>query len=79
MSSKAKRVSNQIVQQRITTVVQVLSIMSSEARKMSWFQRFRISQSFLWKKNIDCFFELASKNKKEEKKEEKREKCDKEV
>ena len=80
MSSKAKRVSNQIVQQRLTTVVQVLSIMSSEAQKMSWFQRFRISQSFLWKKNIDCFFELASKNKKkEEKKEEKREKRDKEV
>ena len=80
MSSKAKRVSNQIVQQRITTVVQVLSIMSSEAQKMSWFQRFRISQSFLWKKNIDCFFELASKNKKEEKKEEEKdEKCDKEV
>ena len=80
MSSKSKRVSNQIVQQRITTVVQVLSIMSSEAQKMSWFQRFRISQSFLWKKNIDCFFELASKNKKkEEKKEEKREKRDKEI
>ena len=84
MSSKAKRVSNQIVQQRITTVVQVLSIMSSEAQKMSWFQRFRISQSFLWKKNIDCFFEIAGKNKKkdekkEEKKEEKDEKRDKEV
>ena len=88
MSSKAKRVSNQIVQQRITTVVQVLSIISSEAQKMSWFQRFRISQSFLWKKNIDCFFELASKSKKkdekkdekkEEKKEEKDEKRDKEV
>ena len=74
MSSKAKRVSNQIVQQRITTVVQVLSIMSSEAQKMSWFQRFRISQSFLWKKNIDCFFELASKNKKKEEKDEKRDK-----
>lgn len=76
MSSKSKRVSNQIIQQRITTVVQVLSIMSSEAQKMSWFQRFRISQSFLWKKNIDCFFELASKNKK---KEEKHEKHDKEI
>ena len=74
MSSKAKRVSNQIVQQRITTVVQVLSIMSSEAQKMSWFQRFRISQSFLWKKNIDCFFELASKSKKKEEKDEKRDK-----
>ena len=71
MSSKARKVSNQIIQQRITTVVQVLSIMSSEAEKMSWFQRFRISQSFLWKKNIDCFFELVSKNKKKEEKHEK--------
>ena len=79
MSSKSRKLSDQIVRLRITTVLQVLSIMSSEAQLMSWFQRFRISQSFLWKKNIDCFFELASKNKKEEKKEEKREKCDKEV
>ena len=79
MSSKSRKLSDQIIRQRITTVVQVLSIMSSEAQQMSWFQRFRISQSFLWKKNIDCFFELASKNKKEEKKEEKREKRDKEV
>ena len=67
MSSKARKLSDQIVQQRITTVVQVLSIMSSEAHQMSWFQRFRISQCFLWKKNIDCFFELASKNKKKKK------------
>ena len=66
MSSKSRKLSNQIIQQRITTVVQVLTIMSSEAEKMSWFQRFRISQCFLWKKNIDCFFELASKNKKKE-------------
>ena len=74
MSSKSRKLSNQIIQQRITTVVQVLSIMSSEAEKMSWFQRFRISQCFLWKKNIDCFFELASKNKKKEEKNEKRDK-----
>ena len=74
MSSKSRKLSNQIIQQRITTVVQVLTIMSSEAEKMSWFQRFRISQCFLWKKNIDCFFELASKNKKKEEKDEKRDK-----
>lgn len=74
MSSKSRKLSNQIIQQRITTVVQVLSIMSSEAQQMSWFQRFRISQCFLWKKNIDCFFELASKNKKKEEKDEKRDK-----
>ena len=84
MSSKTRNLSDQIVRLRITTVLQVLSIMSSEAQQMSWFQRFRISQSFLWKKNIDCFFELASKSKKkdekkEEKKEEKDEKRDKEV
>ena len=84
MSSKSRKLSDQIVRLRITTVLQVLSIMSSEAQQMSWFQRFRISQSFLWKKNIDCFFELASKSKKkdekkEEKKEEKDEKRDKEV
>ena len=74
MGSKARKLSDQIVRLRITTVLQVLSIMSSEAQQMSWFQRFRISQSFLWKKNIDCFFELASKSKKKEEKDEKRDK-----
>ena len=85
MSSKSRKLSDQIVRLRITTVLQVLSIMSSEARQMSWFQRFRISQSFLWEKNIECFFEVASKSKKkdekkgEKKEEEKDEKRDKEV
>ena len=65
MSSKAKKAQEMLVQQRITTVVQVLSIMASEAEKMSWFQRLRISWTFLWKKNIDCFFELAGRNSKE--------------
>lgn len=59
MSSRAKRVQDQIVGQRITTVVQVLSIMQNEADKMNWFQRFSISWSFLWKKNIDVFFKVA--------------------
>lgn len=67
MSSKARKVQDRLADQRITTVVQVLSIMTSEAEKMSWFQRFRISQRFLWKKNIDCFFELAGRNRKKEK------------
>lgn len=68
MSSKAGKVKRQIAEQRMTTVVQVLSIMQNEADKMSWFQRWRVGQSFLWKKNIDCFFQLASKNRKKEKK-----------
>lgn len=65
MSSRVKSIGDKITQRRITAVVQVLSIMSSEAGKMSWFQRFRISWTFLWHKNIECFFELASKNKKD--------------
>lgn len=65
MSSQVKSIGDKITQQRITSVAQVLSIMSFEARKMSWFQRFRISWTFLWHKNIECFFELARKNKKE--------------
>lgn len=71
MSSKAKKTKDSIVGQRITTVVQVLNIMQNEADKMSWFQRFRIANSFLWKKNIDCFFQLAKKNQKKVKDEKK--------
>ena len=66
MSSKAKKVSKEVVGRRLETVVQVLAIMEEEAQKMSWIQRFRLSQSFLWKKNIDAFFQTASKNKKKE-------------
>lgn len=66
MSSKAKRVQDQIVGQRITTVVQVLSIMQNEADKMNWFQRFSISWSFLWKKNIDVFFKVAKHGRRKE-------------
>lgn len=62
MSSRTRKVRQQITAQRITTVIQVLSIMQTEAEKMSWWQRFRLANSFLWKKNIDAFFQLASKN-----------------
>ena len=72
MSSKAKKVAQEVVTGRIETIVQVLSIME-EAQKMSWLQRFKLSQSFLWKKNIDAFFQTASKNKKKEKKHVKKE------
>lgn len=62
MSNKAKRINEKIVTQRITTVVQVLSIMETEARKMSFWRRFYLANSFLWKKNIDAFFQVAQKN-----------------
>lgn len=63
MSSRSKRAQQQIVAQRVTTVVQVLSIMESEARKMSFWQRLKLANSFLWRKNIDAFFQLAQSNK----------------
>ena len=63
MSSRSKRVQQQITEQRVTTVIQVLSIMQAEAEKMSWAQRFKLANTFLWKKNIDAFFQLASSNK----------------
>lgn len=66
MSSKSKRVQQQIVAQRVTTAVQVLSIMEAEARKMSFWQRLKLANSFLWNKNIDAFFQLAQSNKEEE-------------
>lgn len=66
MSSRSKRVQQQIVAQRVTTAVQVLSIMEAEARKMSWGQRFKLANSFLWKKNINAFFQLADSNKEAE-------------
>ena len=63
MSSRSKRVQQQIVAQRVTTAVQVLSIMEAEASKMSFWQRLKLANSFLWKKNIDAFFQLAESNK----------------
>lgn len=66
MSSRSKKLQDQIVRQRITTVAQVLSIMQSEAEKMNWFQRFSISWSFLWKKNIDVFFKVAKHGRRKE-------------
>lgn len=62
MSSRAKKVEGKLVEQRLATVVQVLSIMESEAEKMNWFQRFAISWDYLWKKNINVFFKEAKKN-----------------
>jgi hypothetical protein len=63
MSSRAKKINQQIVAQRVTTAVQVLSIMEAEAEKMSFWQRLKLANSFLWKKNIDAFFQLAESNK----------------
>ena len=66
MSSRSKKLQQQLVAQRLTTVCQVLSIVETEAEKMSWAQRFKLANSFLWKKNINTFFQLATANKESE-------------
>lgn len=63
MSSQAKKVSKKIVNQRITTVVQVLSIMEEEAKKKSFFARFIICCQYLFAKKFDAFFKVGKKRK----------------
>jgi hypothetical protein len=66
MSSRSKKLQQQIVTERLTTVCQVLSIVETEAEKMSWWQRLKLANSFLWKKNINAFFQIATANKENE-------------
>lgn len=63
MSSQAKKVSKKIVSQRVTTVVQVLSIMEEEAKKKSFFARFIICCQYLFAKKFDAFFKVGKKRK----------------
>lgn len=63
MSSQTKKVSKKIVSQRITTVVQVLSIMEEEAKKKSFFARFIICCQYLFAKKFDAFFKVGKKRK----------------
>lgn len=62
MSSQSKRVKDSVVRQRITTVVQVLSIMESEAKKKSFFARFVICMEYLFLKRFDAFFKVGKKH-----------------
>lgn len=63
MSSQAKKVSKKIVNQRLTTVVQVLSIMEEEAKNKSFFARFIICCQYLFAKKFDAFFKVGMKRK----------------
>ena len=63
MSSQAKKGSKKIVNQRITTVVQVLSIMEEEAKRKSFFARFIICCQYLFAKKFDAFFKVGKTRK----------------
>lgn len=56
MSSGAKKVSKQILNQRINTIFQVMALVEAEAKKKNWFQRFAICWKYLWFKKFDAFF-----------------------
>lgn len=66
MSSKAKKVSKEVVTRRIETVVQVLSIMEEEAHKKSFGARFIICCQYLFAKKFDAFFKVGKKHAKKE-------------
>ena len=63
MSSKAKKVTKEVVLRRIETVVQVLSIMEEEAHKKSFSARFIICCQYLFCKKFDAFFKVGKKNR----------------
>ena len=58
MSSKGKKVAKEVVQRRLETVVQVLSIMEEEANKKTFGQRFVICMQYLFAKRFDAFFKV---------------------
>ena len=62
MSSKAKKVTKEVVQRRIETVVQVLAIMEEEAHKKSFLARFVVCCQYLFLKRFDAFFKVGRKN-----------------
>lgn len=66
MSSKTKKISDKIMNQRISTVVQVLSLMEEEAKRKSFFARFIICCQYLFAKRFDVFFKVGKKNGKVE-------------
>jgi hypothetical protein len=63
MSSQVKKVGKKIVNQRLSTVVQVLSIMEEEAKRKSFFARFIICCQYLFAKKFDAFFKVGMKRK----------------
>ena len=69
MSSKGKRVSKEVVERRITTVVQVLAIMEEEAHKKNFFERFVICMQYLFCKKFDAFFKTGKRKNKNKNKE----------
>lgn len=56
MSSGARKVSKEIQNRRLNTLVQVLTLMEEEARKKNFFKRFLIAMRYLFARDFKGFF-----------------------
>lgn len=56
MSSKAGKMSREIQNRRLNTLVQVLCLMEEEAKKKNFFQRVSIALRYVFAKDFKGFF-----------------------
>lgn len=56
MSSKATKVSKEVQNRRLNTLVQVLSLMEMETQKKNFFKKFNIAMRYLFAKDFKGFF-----------------------
>ena len=56
MSSGARKVSKEVQNRRLNTLVQVLTLMEEEARKKNFFKRFLIAMRYLFARDFKGFF-----------------------
>lgn len=57
MSSKAKKVRQEVLNRRLETVAQVLTLMEQEARKKSFLGKMKIASRYIVFKDFRAFFE----------------------
>lgn len=56
MSSKVTKISKEVKNRRLNTLVQVLSLMEMEAQKKNFFKRCSIAMRYLFAKDFKGFF-----------------------
>lgn len=62
MSSKAKRVTADVTSRKVMTVMEIVYILESEAKKKGFFERLKVSLQYLFLKRFDAFFSKGGKH-----------------
>lgn len=57
MSSKGKKVAKEVLNRRLETVAQVLTLMEQEAKQKSLLGRLNIASRYIVRKDFRTFFE----------------------